>query len=149
MMRPFRAGHATSCASPRYIARHGSPRSAADLTMHDCIIGWRRIPRPVWLLNDDAGKTFAQPIRVRHELSDGEALLASTMLGAGLCQLPTWLIGEHLKRGELVSVLDSLAGAEMPIHAVWPRSPHVQPKVRVVIDALSQVSRARGSGFRP
>lgn len=135
------------CASPDYLVRRGVPVLVADLDHHDCIIGWRRIPRPVWLLNDAAGNLTPKEIRVRHEFSDGEAMVQAVLAGAGLCQLPTWLIADHLASGALVQVLDRFAGAKMPIHAVWPTSRYLQPKLRVVIDALTLAAQQRGSGF--
>lgn len=134
------------CASPSYIIEHGKPTSVEDVTTRDCIIGWRRMPRPSWLLRD---RFTRREIHVRHEFSDGEAMVASALSGCGLCQLPTWLIADHLRAGRLVSVLSEFTGATMPIHAVWPRSHFIQPKLRVVIDALAQAATAEGSGFNP
>jgi DNA-binding transcriptional LysR family regulator len=135
------------CASPGYIAEHGAPTAAEELTQRDCIIGWRRIPRPVWLLRNTAGASIPQEVNVRHEFSDGEALVQAVLAGEGLCQLPTWLIGDELATGALVPVLDQFAGAEMPIHAVWPSSRYLQPRLRIVIDALADAAQEPGSGF--
>lgn len=137
------------CASPAYLAEHGAPITAEDLTQHDCIIGWRRIPRPIWLLKDASGAFVPQEVNVRHEFSDGEALMQAVLAGGGLCQLPTWLIDDHLASHALVPVLERFAGAEMPIHAVWPSSRYLQPKLRVVIDALTDLAQRPGSGFLP
>lgn len=63
-------------------------------------------------------------------------MVDATLAGCGLCQLLTWLVGEHLRQGRLVTVLDEFAGAEMPIHVLWPKSRYVLPKLRVVVDAL-------------
>jgi DNA-binding transcriptional LysR family regulator len=128
------------CASPGYIAEHGAPVSADELTHRDCIIGWRRIARPTWLLKDAEGRVSPHEVHVRHELSDGQAMVEAVLSGCGLCQLPTWLIAQELKAGRLVTVLDQYAGGEMPIHAVWPKSRYMQPKLRVIIDALSQAA---------
>ena len=136
------------CASPSYLATHGSPATPAGLTEHDCIIGSRRSGQPAWLLCDARGKVSSQVIRARHDLSDGDAMVAVTLSGGGLSQLPTWLIHEHLSSGALVPVLDQCSGAEMPIHAIWPRSRYLQPKLRVLIDALVQDAERPTSIFR-
>jgi DNA-binding transcriptional LysR family regulator len=137
------------CASPAYIQRHGAPVSAEELTRRDCIIGWRRVAHPTWLLRDASGRSQPQEIKVRHEFSDGEAMVEAAAAGCGLCQLPTWLIADRLRLGELVPVLEKFAGGEMPIHAVWPRSRYVQPKLRAAIDALSKAALGTSSGFNP
>ncbi|RJS93613.1 LysR family transcriptional regulator [Salinisphaera sp. Q1T1-3] len=136
------------CAAPLYLAAHGRPTTPEELLTRDCIVGWERHRQrePRWLLCDDEGRTFGQPVRARHAFSDGEALVSATLAGAGLCQLPTWLIADELADGRLETVLDAHAGAEMPIHALWPASRYLTPKVRVVIDALKQAARER-NGF--
>ncbi|MCB8874503.1 LysR family transcriptional regulator [Acidisoma silvae] len=135
------------CAAPSYLSRHGQPTELAELSRRDCFGGWRRNQRPGWLIKDAAGNTAFEEIRVRHEFSDGEAMVSAALAGCGLCQLPTWLIGDHLRSGSLVSVLESFSGAEMPIHALWPRSRYMQPKLRVVIDAVTKAALAANSGF--
>jgi DNA-binding transcriptional LysR family regulator len=136
-------------AAPSYLAEHGAPVSIDELTTRDCIIAWRRTAKPGWLLREPSGRFVRHEIRVRHEFSDGEAMVTAVLAGCGMCQLPTWLIADHLAAGRLVPVLEAFSGAEMPIHAVWPRSKYVQPRLRVVIDALSQAAAREGSGFNP
>ena len=137
------------CAAPSYLERHAPPLVKADLLQHDCIIGWRKGLRASWLLRDDRGETARQEIRVRHEFGDGEVMLAATLAGGGLAQLPTWLIAEHLRSGALATVLDDYAGARMPIHVIWPRTRYIQPKVRIIIDALVALARAQAEIFCP
>lgn len=136
------------CASPEYLERYGTPQTPAELTQHDCIIGSRRNNQPAWLLKDARGQLFSQVIRARYDYSDGDAMVLGTLDGLGLSQLPTWLVQDHIQRGELITVLDNHAGAEMPIHAVWPRSRYLQPRQRVVIDSLIEASRQPGSIYQ-
>ncbi len=136
------------CASPAYLAAHGTPAAAAALTEHDCIIGSRRdgVP-PSWLLRQPDGSISTQAIRARHEFSDGDAMLEATLAGAGLSQLPTWLVSDALASGDLITVLDDVSGAEMPIHAVWPRSRYLKPGQRALIDALVADAAREASGY--
>ncbi|SEG08596.1 LysR family transcriptional regulator [Marinobacterium lutimaris] len=136
------------CASPEYLGRYGTPQTPAELTEHDCIIGSRRSNQPAWLLKDARGQLCSQVIRARFDYSDGDAMVQGTLDGLGLSQLPTWLVHDHIQRGELITVLDNHAGAEMPIHAVWPRSRYLQPRQRVVIDCLIEESRQPGSIYQ-
>ena len=61
-------------------------------------------------------------------------LLDMTLAGGGLAQLPTWLVQTPIREGLLVPVLDKHAGAEMPIHVLWPRTRYIQPEVRMIVD---------------
>ncbi|MFJ5483692.1 LysR family transcriptional regulator [Pectobacterium actinidiae] len=137
------------CAAPSYLKRHDSIRLPHELLQHDCIIGSRRHPKQTWLLRTPEGGLIQQEIHVRHEFSDGEAMLAAGLAGCGIMQMPTWLVGNDLSRGTLVPLLDDFAGGEMPIHVVWPKTHYVQPKVRAVIDMLQKLASQQGSGFMP
>jgi DNA-binding transcriptional LysR family regulator len=135
------------CAAPQYLREAAPLQSKADLLTHDCIIGWRSGLRKTWLLKNAKGAVEEQEVRVRHEFGDGEVMLRATLDGAGLCQLPTWLVAEHLRSGALVTVLDDCAGATMPIHVIWPHTRYVQPKVRVVVDALLAMAEEHSEVF--
>ncbi len=136
------------CASPDYLARHGAPGTPPELTEHDCIIGSRgaSVP-PAWLLRQPDGTNTPQLIRARHDFSDGDAMLEAVLSGSGLSQLPTWLVSGALSSGALVPVLESFAGAEMPIHAVWPRSRYLKPGQRALIDALIADAARAGAAY--
>ncbi|MBT2338035.1 MULTISPECIES: LysR family transcriptional regulator [Pseudomonas] len=136
------------CGAPSYIVKHGMPLTREDLQQHDCIISWRRGQRHAWLLGSENGECELYDIPVRHEIADGEALLAAALAGGGLVQIPTWLAEEHLRAGTLVPVLSELSGGEMPIHIIWTKTSYLQPKLRVVVDELLLVAQVAGSGFR-
>jgi DNA-binding transcriptional LysR family regulator len=135
------------CAAPAYLDRHGPIDTPEELRRRDCIIGSRSQQRPTWLLRADGGRLIQQEINVRHEFSDGEAMLAAGRAGCGIIQMPTWLVGEDLDQGTLIPLLADFAGGEMPIHVVWPKSHYLQPKVRAVINMLEALAARQGSGF--
>lgn len=128
------------CAAPAYLERRGTPVTHADLYRHDCLVGWRRGNRPMWFLKNDQGQTEPQEIPVRHDFFDGDALESACIGGCGLAQLPTWLAGDALRNGTLVQVLSDITGGAMPIHVVWQKTWHLQPKVRVTVDELTRIA---------
>ncbi|WP_445177500.1 LysR family transcriptional regulator [Pseudomonas sp. McL0111] len=135
------------CAAPLYLERRGMPQTPADLKQHDCVVGWPLGQKPSWLLKNTDGVTEAHEIPVRHEIGDCEAILAATLAGCGLAQVPTWLVEDYLRSGALVSVLDDQAADALPVHAIWIKTPYIQPKMRVVIEALLLLATAPGSKF--
>lgn len=137
------------CGSPSYFERRGIPRLKEDLSQHACITGWPATLRHSWLLKNSDGTTEAFEIPVRHEIGDCEAILATALAGCGLAQVPTWLVEEHLRSGALISVLDELAGDDVPIHAIWIKTPYIQPKLRTVIDKLIELAQVPNSEFIP
>lgn len=124
------------CGSPSYFKKYGVPQVKADLTYHQCIVGWPLGQKRYWLLKDDDGNTEAYEIAVKHEIADCEAILAAILAGEGLAQVPMWLVESYLKADQLISVLDEYAVEGEPINAVWIKKPYMQPKMRVIIDEL-------------
>jgi DNA-binding transcriptional LysR family regulator len=139
--------HMVVCASPTYLARKGVPTSHADLFQHDCLVGWRRGTKPAWLLKSENGSIEPHEVPVRHELTDGDAMLDACLSGSGLAQLPTWLAGDAMRTGALVQVMHETSGGSMPIHVIWQKTWHLQPKVRVTVDTLVSVAASRPDIF--
>ncbi|MDC8746761.1 LysR family transcriptional regulator [Xanthomonas campestris] len=137
------------CASPDYIARHGILTSLQELAGRDCLTGPRRADKIHWIMRMPDGRSKEVEVSGRHDFSDGEAMLAAGLAGCGIMQMPTWLVGSHLRDGSLVELLDAYSGAEMPIHAVWPKSHYIQPKLRAAIDLLVESAKQPGLGFQP
>ena len=124
------------CAAPDYLAARGTPHGPADLAHHDCIVGWRHAHNTAWLLKQPDGSIAPHVVPVKHEISDFEMTVAAVRAGRGLAQLPRWLVGEDIRHGRLVTVLDGMSGGEMPINVLWPRMPALPAKIRVIVDEL-------------
>jgi DNA-binding transcriptional LysR family regulator len=50
--------------------------------------------------------------------------------------MPSSLVRDHLEAGRLVQVLEKYNPGDVEIHAVWPQTRHLLPKVRRVVDEL-------------
>jgi DNA-binding transcriptional LysR family regulator len=124
------------CASPDYLRRHGEPLRVAELSQHQCVVGFRRDQPISWLLKQSNGQINRYTPKPTHEFADGDAMLAATLAGCGLSQLPLWLVGKYLQTGELTEVLAGHSGGEMPISALWPKNRQLLPKIRFVVDEL-------------
>ena len=125
------------CAAPSYLAAHGSPALLDDLADHDAVI-YRRSGRVrPWLFPREEGPPVEVMPRHRLRLDDLEAIADAAMLGMGLAWLPSWLVRERLKAGELVELLPEEGRLPYDVHALWLQTPHLPPKMRVAIDALA------------
>ena len=80
-----------------------------------------------------------------HEVGDGDAIVAATIAGCGLSQMPASLVRRPIAEGTIVPLLTSYSKAKVEIHAVWPRTRHLVPKVRAVVDEL--VAKADAGGL--
>jgi DNA-binding transcriptional LysR family regulator len=136
--------HRVVCASPAYLARHGVPRTLADLERHNCLAfnpqggqlgGW---------VFQERGKLKTVRVRGNLDCNDGELLQRWAVEGLGLAWRSTWEIQAQLARGDLVTVLDKYALADYDIRAVYPQQRHLPARVRFFIEHLKQVYAAPG-----
>ncbi|GAU86956.1 LysR family transcriptional regulator [Bosea sp. BIWAKO-01] len=138
LARQIGVQHMVIVGAAGYLARRGVPRSWADLTAHDCIVGRRQGNRIAWLMKQPDGSTSRQAVPVKHELQDFETVLMAVKAGHGLTQLPSWMVQDDVRLGALKIVLDGLSGGDLPINVLWPRTKTLPAKVRVTIDGLVQ-----------
>ncbi len=120
-----------NCASPAYIARHGQPRSPADLPSHQAVNymapGSGRVAPWEWL-DDGEVQHCTMPSRVT--VNNAETYIACCLAGLDLIQVPAFDVREHLVAGELVEVLQNWRGPAMPMHLVYPHQRHLSRRVQ-------------------
>jgi DNA-binding transcriptional LysR family regulator len=128
-------------ASPGYLARHGTPRTASEVAAHRCV-GFSPLGlREIWTLGGES-----VPVRPALLTDNGESLRAAALAGIGLVALPDWAVLDALADGRLVQILPEAATPEAGIYAVYPTNRLVTPKVRAFVDHLARRFRAGGLG---
>lgn len=126
------------CATPDYLAAHGTPRRIADLAAHRCL-GYT-LPTPAtadrWLFGRDGG--IAVPVAVVLRANNGDALLAAALAGMGLIYQPTFILAPDIRAGTLVPLtLDEPVIETLAVHAVLPPGRNPPGKVRAFVDFLA------------
>lgn len=130
------------CASPGYLAQHGTPQSFADLAGHACIVYGRGDgSTSPWLFVDQHGQPETRTVEPRLVVGSGEGMTAAATHGSGIAQLATWLIKDKLDSGELVEILPHLTTQGLALHLAWPRSREALPKVHGLVEWLSAALR--------
>jgi DNA-binding transcriptional LysR family regulator len=125
------------CASPGYLARHGTPKAAADLVRHVCL-AYSNVRDPGWWsYRGPDGLPGNVRVPVRLAASSGEFLMRAAIADEGLLLLPTFYVYEALHAGRLVRVLDEHVWPELSAYAVYPPTRHLSSRVRVLIDFLA------------
>ncbi|MET1081277.1 MAG: LysR family transcriptional regulator [Pseudomonas sp.] len=90
------------CASPDYLHRRGMPRCPADLSEHDGL-DWDGLAPPyAWRFEQQGRLQLCRPQRMRMVANNAETLLFGALAGLGIAHLPTWLISDYLRRGQLL-----------------------------------------------
>lgn len=129
------------CASPDYIARHGAPRTPADLPAHGCVVYTLAAMSDEWRLNDEAGREHAVKVRAVMTTNNGDTVRAAALAGVGVIWQPTFLIGDDLRAGRLIPLMPGYRMADIDILAVYPSRRHLSAKVRVMVDFLAEAFR--------
>jgi DNA-binding transcriptional LysR family regulator len=125
------------CASPAYLERHGRPARLADLSSHQAINYANPRYARTWLFPDEQGNNVEFAMKGRLRLDDLEAIGDAAAAGLGLAWLPCWLIRSRIAKGELIRLFDDLPATEFNSSALWPRTPFLPSRVRVLIDRLA------------
>ena len=121
-------------ASPDYIARYGMPKNPAELAAHNCLsLGQQR----GWTLRQTpGGEVASRKVSGTFECNDGAVLHEWALAGKGLAWRSMWEVGDDLRSGRLVSLLEDHAAPAVGIYAVFPQRRHLPLRVRLFIDQL-------------
>jgi DNA-binding transcriptional LysR family regulator len=93
------------CASPAYLAAHGTPRTPDELTRHDCITYAGFMSPDVWTFFKDKA-AIAVPVRARLVVGSAEAACDAACAGIGITSAFAYHFQAALKRGDLTTLLD-------------------------------------------
>lgn len=123
------------CASPAYLARKGRPEKPEDLKQHDCLI--YTLTQPEWHFKRGSEQ---QSIRPQGPLraNNGVALTRAACDDQGIILQPTFIVGEALRSGQLVSLLPEWDKGDVGLYAVYPHRRFVSAKVRCFIEFVQE-----------
>lgn len=124
-----------TCAAPGYLDLHGRPETLGNLADHQCIGILRQDHVEHWRFHVE-GRTYHLPVSGRMRLAHVEAALLAVRSGAGIAQLPYWLVESALARGDVELILSSYEPLGLPVHIVWPSGSIMSPRLRIAIDAI-------------
>ena len=136
--RPLGQFTLINCASPAYLARHGTPRTPQDLAAHwavDYAPPAASRPAP-WEIAQPDGATTTLALPSRVAANHVETYIACALAGLGLIQIPAYDVREHLAAGELVEVMPGARPPPMPVHVLYPHRRHLSARLQGFIDWL-------------
>ncbi len=125
----------TTCASPEYLSRFGTPKHPRELVDHNCLVHWtgeHRLNR--WQF---AGKTEQVGVDVSGAMVSNslDSLFAAALQGLGIVHAIRLPLERPLADGRLIAILTEydLQDAR-PMRMLYPSSRQLSPKVRAFID---------------
>lgn len=122
-------------AAPAYLARHGTPRTAAELATHATIA---TLPLREWLLQDPATGT-PTVLHPEPRVRVNEVRLAVMMAeaGLGIALAPELQCHAGLQAGTLVRLLPDWVKRQRSVYAVWSQQRYLPARVRALLEHLA------------
>lgn len=121
------------CASPAYLARHGTPITLDDLRQHQCVTFAGLEFGDRWTFNLQ-GNPQVLPIRSRLTVNTAEAAIDAACAGLGLTRVLSYQIAAAEAAGLLVPVLQAFEPEAVPVSLVHDGQGALPVKLRAFLD---------------
>ncbi|RDT00756.1 LysR family transcriptional regulator [Burkholderia contaminans] len=130
------------CAAPSYVAKHGLPKSLADLDRHECV-NFRFASGRIfeWEFNVD-GRVQKYLPTSRLTFNDAELVLQAVLRGAGIAQMAGYQIRDHLASNELVVALAKYLPEDRGHYICYLSRQHLPTRIRIFVDFMTEQIRA-------
>jgi DNA-binding transcriptional LysR family regulator len=128
------------CASPAYLAQHGSPNCPEDLARHQVLlydIGGGG-GSPLLRLPDGRGGERGVPLNPRLVANNGDFLRDMAVAGHGIILTPTFIAWREVAAGALLPVLADYWPEPLNAYAVYPQSRYLPRRARILIEFLAE-----------
>jgi DNA-binding transcriptional LysR family regulator len=126
------------CASPDYLAAHGTPQVPEDLAGHNCFTYEYVSPRDQWRFREASGRERSVRVKGSLHSNNGELHAEAAAGGVGIAFEPDMIVMPYVRAGRLVPLLEDFLPPPMPIYAAYPSRKHLSAKVRVFVDFLAE-----------
>ncbi|HEN8711101.1 TPA: LysR family transcriptional regulator [Pseudomonas putida] len=124
------------CASPAYLQARGVPQRPDMLAEHDCLpYGHSR--QVQWQFTQ-GGRPQSIAVAGRMRANNGELLRDAAIAAMGVTYLPTFIVGQALADGRLVSVLQDWTPPALQLSAVYPQHRQVARPVQGFVEFLRE-----------
>jgi DNA-binding transcriptional LysR family regulator len=132
-------------AAPDYLARHGEPRTPAELPAHRAVGIAESGGGPArWMFaapGDAQPRETAQPV-LPLSVNTLEVAIEAALAGHGLARVLSYQVREAIAAGRLRRVLRAFEPAPLPVHLLYPEGRQAAAKVRAFVDFAAR--RLRG-----
>lgn len=123
------------CASPKYLAEHGTPKHPDDLKNHQCL-RYSLYGSNTWTFFDKDNRKQSVTTNSRIVANNGDFLSEMAVANHGILITPTFISWEALSLGELVPILEDFNTPTLNAYAVFAQSRQLSRRIRLLIDFL-------------
>lgn len=134
-------------AAPAYLARHDPIGHPQDLSQHAALIYSQTAEPRVWRFTEAAGEHADIRMRGAIAASDVAFLLRLALAGQGVFLAPSFLVADHVARGELTILLQPWRTRLLPLSLLMPHRTLVPAAVQALSAFLADWFSARRDGL--
>ncbi|CAI2524567.1 MULTISPECIES: LysR family transcriptional regulator [Serratia] len=132
--RPLSSCASVVCASPAYLAAHGTPRHPQDLALHNCLT-YSYFGKSLWHF-DLQGVKSAVAVSGNLSANESVVLMAGTVQGAGISMQPYYSAAPLLGSGELIELMPDYRPQSMGIYGIYTSRRQMPATLRTMLDFL-------------
>jgi DNA-binding transcriptional LysR family regulator len=123
-------------AAPAYLKSRGKPRHPEELAGHDCLLFTYLAEPEIWRFRDGS-RALGIPVQGKLRADNQDVILEAAVRGAGVAQLPSWLVRPYLQSGRLVPLLQKHESPPFDANVVFPHARLLSAKTRAFVDHLA------------
>lgn len=144
--RPLGHYRQVSCASPEYLARHGTPRSLDELQVGHRLVHYAITlgAKPTGFEYVDAdGQARNLAMEGALTVNNSEAYQAACLAGLGIIQVPLAGVHELIAQGRLVEILPGHPPAPLPVSLLYANRRQLPRRVQVFMQWVAELMAPR------
>jgi DNA-binding transcriptional LysR family regulator len=110
------------------------PETPEDLKNHQCLLYSYADSAKNWTLENDTRDQVQVQINGSFLANNGNLMCDAMIHGMGIALLPTFIVGDALKSGKAIVILNKWRQKSSDISLLYPSSKHLSVKVRAFVD---------------
>ena len=123
------------CATPAYLARHGTPQHPYDLTAHRCLVDSNFETQSHWAFVEH-GERISVAVNGPIIVNSAFACRKLALRDLGIMHTPSLMVAKDIAEGRLVHILQAFDLSNTALYVVYPHSRHLSAKTRAFVDFL-------------
>jgi len=125
------------CASPQYLATHGTPGQVEELAQHNCL-HYSFFAGESWHFLTPEGENVSVAVSGNLSASISSLLMEAAVKHCGIAMLPEQEAHAAIEQGMLVPVLSSLTPRTLAIHGIYQSREYQPAALRVFLDHIAR-----------
>lgn len=123
------------CASPDYLAKHGTPQTPNELAQFNCLEYDQINRKDRWVFKQGKTEYEIYP-RGQFKVNNGDMLLTAVLEHHGIALLPDFIAEEALAKGQITPILTDYEVDELNVYALYASRNFLPAKIKRLIEFL-------------